>query len=97
MKFRLPKQIELGGATITVKESEGLTKHAGALGQSIYDTLEIHLDQKLKPEDVKAITYYHELTHFILHTMGQNELNRDEGFVDNFANLLWQSIKTAKY
>jgi len=51
----------------------------------------------LRPEDTLAITYYHELVHAIFEALGKDELCNDEGLVDSFAGLLWQSIKTAKF
>jgi hypothetical protein len=41
-----------------------------------------------------AVTFYHELVHAILFTMGKS--NHDEEFVDSFGQLLYQYVKTVK-
>lgn len=41
-------------------------------------------------------TFWHEVTHAILHDMG-HKLNADEDFVDGFAQRLNQIIETAKF
>ena len=42
-------------------------------------------------------TLWHEITHAILHDMGESKLNRDEKFVSGFADRLEQAIRTAKF
>lgn len=95
-KFRIPQQFDLAGATYKVMMKEGLTK-SGAHGQTHYDTAEIWLDSNLKPEDLKAITFYHELFHAIFATLGKDDLKNDEGLVDAMGNLMWQFHKSARY
>ena len=46
--------------------------------------------------DEKANTFWHELTHAILHDMG-DKLTHNEKFVTNFADRLDQAIKTARF
>jgi hypothetical protein len=41
-------------------------------------------------------SFWHELTHAILHEMGSG-LYRDEKFVTKFANLLTRAINSAKF
>jgi hypothetical protein len=45
----------------------------------------------------KSNTFWHELTHAILHDMGEDKLNHNEQFVSDFANRLDQAIKTARF
>jgi hypothetical protein len=45
----------------------------------------------------RANTFWHELTHAILHDMGENRLNNNEKFVSAFADRLHQAIKTARF
>lgn len=95
-KFRMPTSFELGGQTITIHMKEGMSK-TDAHGLSRYDDCEIWFDADLKPEDLKGITFYHEVMHFVFHTLGRDNLKDDEGLVDSVGNLLWQVHKTAKY
>jgi hypothetical protein len=97
MKFKPPKEIEVGGQVFKIIHTEDLRKMAGAFGQAHLMTGEIYLDTKGTPNDTQAITYYHELMHVIFDTLGEKEMCQNEELVDSVANLLWQSIKSAKY
>ena len=46
--------------------------------------------------DERVNTFWHELTHAILHDMG-DKLTHNEKFVTAFANRLDQAIKTARF
>lgn len=96
MKFKIPREFELAGQTISVVQTPDIGYLSRACGMSKFDDGLIVIDPTLKG-DIKPITFYHEMVHFILNQLGRYELCQDEGFVDSFANLLWQSIKTAKY
>jgi hypothetical protein len=41
-------------------------------------------------------TFWHELTHCILHNMGEDELNNNERFVEEFSYRLARAIRTAR-
>lgn len=96
MKLKLPKQFDLAGQTFKVSVRDGMTK-GGAHGLTHYDMGEIWIDANLKPEDLKAITFYHELFHAMFNTLGKDDLKNDEGLVDAMGNLMWQFHKSAQY
>lgn len=96
MSFKLPTQVDIGGQTVLIKTVANMSK-CGAHGLARYDDGEIWIDADLKPLDLKAISYYHELIHMILNSIGRSQLRDDEGFVDSFANHLWQAEKTKRY
>ena len=96
MKFKIPNQIDLAGQTLDVVMDPSIQKLSGCCGQTHFDEGVIIINPNLRP-DTRAVTYFHELVHAILMTMGNQDLNKDEAFVDTFGNLLWQSFKTAKY
>ena len=48
-------------------------------------------------ETSKLNTFYHELIHIILDTMGREDLSRDEVFVNSFASFLLESLRSFKY
>ena len=48
-------------------------------------------------ETSKLNTFYHELTHAILKTMGEYELNNNERFVCAFSGFLTEAIRSFKY
>lgn len=45
----------------------------------------------------KEQVFFHELTHAVLEAMGKEEMNRDEEFVDGFAVLLHQALKSGGF
>lgn len=94
--FKIPKQFDLAGYTFKVLVKPDLQK-AGINGQTHYDSGEIWMDSKLTPEDLKAVTFYHELFHAMFNTLGKDDLKNDEGLVDAMGNLMWQFHKSAKY
>lgn len=92
----VPKSFDLAGAKWSVVYKEGMQK-GGALGQTHPNSFEIWLDKSIVPEDLKAITFYHELFHAMFHTLGKTELYQDEALVDTLGSLMWQVIKTSKF
>lgn len=96
MKFRIPSEIDIAGQTFQIHMDSSLLKIANCCGQTHFESGLILIDPSLRPE-VKGVTYFHELVHAILITMGRDDLNRDEAFVDMMGNLIWQSFKSAKY
>lgn len=47
--------------------------------------------------DSKRQTFYHELTHAILDTMGEGELSKNEKFVNTFSSFLNEALRNARY
>lgn len=93
---KLPSRFQLAGQTIEVKLKEYLSK-TDAHGMARYDDMEIWFDKNLRPKDLKGITFYHELMHFVFHTLGHTEMRDNEGLVDSIGNLLWQAHKTMEF
>lgn len=48
-------------------------------------------------ESGKVNTFYHELTHSILDTMGEDELSGNEKFVSTFSSFLTEAMKNAYF
>lgn len=100
MKFNIPKSFELFGSDWKVKHDNKAMDDSNAFGDCSYSLKEIRLAEteginKLS-EDKKNQTFLHELTHAILLSMHEYEINKDEKFVNSFSELLYQFIKTAK-
>jgi hypothetical protein len=51
---------------------------------------------KVLKKSTKEKTFFHELVHHILDSMGQDELNENEDFVDLFAERLHEYEKSKK-
>ncbi len=96
MKFNIPKKFKVGGVDYSVKEVE----HCGN-----YDDFGFWRPQGIieianqaggyeVSESKKKQTFFHELTHSILSSMGKEELNDDESFVNTFSSFLAEAINT---
>ena len=89
------KQYECLGNTITVRRVtvDELPDDAVACYDS--ETHEILLLKTLS-KDAMLHAFLHEHTHAALQALGRTELNDDEVFVDTFAGLLHQMLKSCK-
>jgi len=98
--FKIPKQFELMGQTVYVEWVDDLQHDKDAFGTANFRDNKICLQRPTKtqplPKDKMEHIFFHELAHWIMHTMGQQDLMVDEVFIDNLGGLLYQSIKTSK-
>jgi hypothetical protein len=85
----IPKTFNLAGCKWTVKMVEEMTD----LGRCDPATFTIYIKKGLNPSYAEQ-TFYHELTHAIMFTMGRNE--HDEVFVDCFGVFLHQFNRSKK-
>jgi len=69
----------------------------GFLGLTEYVKALITLTDEKVSDSIVEETFYHELVHAILHSLGRKDLNEDESFVQSFAILLYQFEKTKNY
>jgi len=79
------KQFKLAGVTWKVVESE-----CTELGFTDPENAQIIINKRLTGQS-KDVTFYHELVHAIMFTMGEHQ--HDERFVEGFAQLLYQYEK----
>jgi Zn-dependent peptidase ImmA (M78 family) len=75
-------EFKLAGMTWEIIESD-----MPDLGASNPDNCKIMINSRLKGQE-REVTFYHELVHAILFTMGERD--HDERFVEGFAQLLYQ-------
>lgn len=101
MKYdKIPKSYNVGGTKIEVCrvdrcDDDCIGKAYTAAGYiEIADT---YGKDKKQSESCKVNTFYHELTHTILQTMGEFELSDNEKFVNSFASFLTEAMSTAYY
>lgn len=80
---------ELAGCEWLVQMSNDITEY----GHCNIDQHVIRLRSGMS-DQLQSLTFYHELVHAILMTMGKME--HSEEFVENFGNLLYQFMKTVK-
>lgn len=97
---RIPKSFTVGGQDIEVKHVE--LCEDSCLGDINLSQGEIRIAEYVsrnipQSETSKLNTFYHELTHAILRTMGEYELNSNEKFVCTFSGFLTEAIRSFKY
>ena len=102
--MKIPKQVTVGKTKIAVKKFFAvMVGKDDCRGCYNWDKKEIHIANNTPSTaykysaSEKANTFWHELTHAILHDMGEDKLNRNEKFVSDFADRLDQAIKSAKF
>lgn len=99
--LKIPKSFKLMGRTFTVEYTPKLNYTDGATGMAYHRSRRIGLlpntpEYPRSKEDIEQ-TFLHELTHHILHAMGETKLNDNEKFVDMFAGFLHQALTTMEY
>lgn len=99
---KIPKSFEVGGQLIEIKKVPYCLDNK--LGLCSISEGKIFIADKFTcgreavcSETSKLNTFYHELTHSILDTMGETELSENEVFVCSFSALLTEVMKTMKY
>lgn len=97
--MKLPDYFRVGGQLLKVehpKELEGAELGTCCVAEGsikIADTFR----GKEQSESSKANTFFHELTHCILDTMGRDDLSADESFVNTFASFMNEAYFTMGY
>lgn len=89
MSFKIPEKIRVGGITYTVEYSDQLIRES-RVGEIDYHDAVIRICKSTAP-DVQAWTFFHEVVHAMLMTLGyhpDDEAVLDERFVDSFASVL---------
>lgn len=98
--FIIPNEIQVAGVIYAVEQPEYIDTH-DALGlisfpEGVIKIAQSYNSKGRRPkmmDSQREQTFYHEITHAILYTMGKNKLCDDEGFVDAFAHLLTQVMR----
>ena len=99
-KVKIPSKITLGGQEVEIRNVERCDNNAVGECHLLEGYIEIadifNKDQK-QSESSKVNTFYHELTHCILQTMGEDELNNNEKFVRCLAGFLTEAMRSSKF
>lgn len=90
----IPKSFSLAGLKIDVTLDPNLFQNRKILGEAQYTKQRIVLDSSVLSKELGDQNFYHELVHWILYVMNENELMSNEKFVDLFAFMLHQAMKT---
>jgi len=101
MEIKLPQSFYLHGQKINIIMVDHIASENGSLGEARMTKNEIAIQQNSagfkRPQTQVEQTFYHELVHFILHHMGQDELCGEEQFVDGFSQLLHQAMASMEF
>ena len=91
---KLPRKIKVGDKWYSVEIAEAMRRQA-YIGEIDYNDQNIRIVASRYP--LMQETFWHELTHAILESMGEHKLNNDEAFVEEFSKRLYQAIRSAKF
>jgi len=100
--MKIPKQVTIGKTKIKIRQPETLiVDKQTCRGCYLRDDKEINVAHAntygmLYDKEERSETFWHELTHAILHDM-KCKLDYDEKFVTAFSQRLDQAIKTARF
>lgn len=99
IEMKFPNSFQVGGQDINVVEVERCENDSLGISCVAEGVIEIAktFKGKKQSDSVKLNTFYHELTHAILDTMGENELSSNEKFVNTFAGFLTEALRSFKY
>jgi hypothetical protein len=100
-KNPIPCRLRIGNKKYSVEIVEAMLKKAWQ-GSIQYDNQRIQIarnsnvsGRRFKDHEMHA-TFWHELTHAILHDM-DHSLHLNERFVEDFSTRLAQAVKTARF
>lgn len=99
--FKIPAKFTVGGQEITVKTVEKL--RGGVLGECCIS--DGRIDLALTSDDgylsvsssSMQNTFFHELVHCILDTMGEKEMSANEKFVCTFSGFLTEAMRSMEH
>jgi len=96
MNFKIPKKYTVGGQDIVVEIVEKNDGEDYGAFYPVKGLLKIYKNMEDTPQSDTSMlnTFFHELIHSILRTMGEYELNSNEKFINCFAGFLTEAIRT---
>lgn len=100
--MKIPKQVTIGKTKIKIDQPVSLMVR-GTPCHGCFDRADNSIDVAKQDvrgnrydKDERSETFWHEITHAILHDM-KNQLSYNEKFVTAFSQRLDQAIKTARF
>lgn len=96
---KIPKSFMVGGQDIEVTIVESIPSDKMGECTSWHGNISIAKTYKGYPQTQSSQnnTFFHELTHLILDTMGEYELSDNEKFVCAFSGFLTEAVRSFKY
>lgn len=101
MKYeKIPSKYQVGGTNMEVRRVDRCNDNSIGLcllGAGYVEIADFFNRDSKQSDDCKVNTFYHELTHSILDTMGEDDLSKNERFVNSFAGFLTEAMKNAYF
>ena len=101
MKYvKIPSTFKVGGTKMEVRLVDRCDDNVFGscfLGAGYIEIANIVNKNDQQSADSKVNTFYHELIHSILDTMGYDEMSKDEKFVNCFAGFLTEAMESAVF
>lgn len=97
---KIPSNFQVGGQNIEVRFVDRCDyNNAGNsfLGAGYIKIAKMFNESDLQSEGSQRNTFFHELTHAILDTMGEVDLSKNEKFVNCFAGFLTEAMTNAVF
>ena len=97
---KIPKSYKVGGQLVKVKKIDRCEDNKlgrCCLAGGWVEIADIFNKDETCCESGKVNTFYHELTHSILDTMGDDELSANEKFVSTFSSFLCEAMEKAYF
>ena len=100
--FRIPKAFTMFGQRIQVKFVDDLIDGTDCVGLARLRKNVIELQtgtgpQIVRPREQTEQTFFHELVHWALDLLCEEELSKDEKLVDKIGSMLHQAFTTMEY
>lgn len=99
MEFKIPTSYHVGGQKMNVEYVDRID-NTESLGDCCVAASRIRIANNFngmqQSESSKTNTFFHELVHSILGTMGAEDLNHDEKFVCTFSGFLTEAILSSE-
>lgn len=97
---KIPRNFRVGGQLMEVRRVDRC--EGNDLGSCFLAGGYVEIADKCNKDDTqsessKINTFYHELTHSILKTMGEDDLNNNERFVCSFSSFLTEAMAVAVF
>lgn len=100
-QLNIPRKVKIDSRWYSVEILEAM-QNKSLMGEVDHIKRKIQIGRKTHhgvPFKLSAVheTYWHEVVHCILDSMGEHALNANETFVEEFSRRLAQSIETARF
>jgi hypothetical protein len=85
----LPKQIQIAGVVVSIILDPTLIDTQKIAGEAIYSEQKIVLDPTV-PRDLLWQHFWHEVMHWIMYIMGEDDIRHNERIIDLSAHFIKQ-------